>query len=298
MNYAVIDIGSNTIRMNLYRFEKNEIVTLFSKKETAGLVSYIKKKVMQEKGIKVLCDTLKEFQEIISHLHIDKISVFATASLRNIQNTEEVLSEVAKETGININILSGKREGELSFLGATYHTSHHDGLFIDLGGGSCEFVLFKNRKPEEIFSIPYGSLNLYNECVENIIPTREECHNIYNKFTSQLKDIDPDKIMKSEFLLGAGGTARAMAKMLVSNDVIDKTTDLFDAKEMLNLEKNLYEKETAKEILNCKANRIHTFIPGLIVIIAIIDYYQCQKMQISKYGIREGYFYDEIITKK
>lgn len=104
--------------------------------------------------------------------------------------------------------------------------------------------------------------------------------------------------MKSEFLLGAGGTARAMAKMLVSNDVIDKATDLFDANEMLNLEKNLYEKETAKEILNCKANRIHTFIPGLIVIIAIIDYYQCKKMQISKYGIREGYFYDEIITKK
>lgn len=295
MNYAIIDIGSNTIRMNVYRFENQEIVTLFSKKETAGLLSYVSKKIMQPTGIKLLYETLQSFKKIVSHLKIDKISAFATASLRNIKNTEEVLEKVKENTGIEINILSGEQEGKLSFSGATYHTSHTNGLFIDLGGGSCEFVLFKNKETETVFSIPYGSLSLYNNYIENIIPTKEECHAIYNKFTSELRDFDPDKALSNNFLLGAGGTARAIAKMLADHDMIEKTTDSFDANNMSKLIKSLYEKDIAHTILKCKANRIHTFVPGLITIIAIIDYYDCKTMQISNYGIREGYFHDAIV---
>ena len=118
MIYAVIDLGSNTIRMNVYRLRNGKFRLLFSKKATAGIVSYVKEGQLNREGVCEICSTLESFKKVLEHLQIEQCSVFATASLRNIDNTEEVIAQVKKKTGMKIRLISGEEEGRLSFRGA------------------------------------------------------------------------------------------------------------------------------------------------------------------------------------
>ena len=79
---GIIDIGSNTIRLNVYSIENTKFEVLFSKKENAGIVSYVKKKQMTQEGIDKLERCLSRFKKMLDSLHITTYSAFATASLR------------------------------------------------------------------------------------------------------------------------------------------------------------------------------------------------------------------------
>ena len=70
-------------------------------------------------------------------------------------------------------LLSGEEEGELSFFGSIPTIKGDDGILIDLGGGSVEIVLFKDRKIYEKYSIPIGFLKMFNDYVSDIIPNKE-----------------------------------------------------------------------------------------------------------------------------
>ena len=94
---AVIDIGSNTMRMSVYKIEGQKFTVLLSKKETAGLVNYITEGEMSEEGIGVLIDVLQQFCSSLEEISVNSINAFATASLRNVANSEQVLARVFRE---------------------------------------------------------------------------------------------------------------------------------------------------------------------------------------------------------
>ena len=80
MIHGIIDIGSNTIRLNVYQInENNNFEILFSKKEAVGIVSYVKKRIMSEEGILKLEQCLIRFKEMMHALNIGSFSAFATA---------------------------------------------------------------------------------------------------------------------------------------------------------------------------------------------------------------------------
>ena len=89
MIHGIIDIGSNTIRLNVYQINENNVFEiLFSKKEAVGIVSYVKKRIMSEEGILKLEQCLIRFKEMMHALNIGSFSAFATDSLRKIDNTQ------------------------------------------------------------------------------------------------------------------------------------------------------------------------------------------------------------------
>ena len=94
---AVIDIGSNTMRMSVYKIEGQKFTVLLSKKETAGLVNYITEGEMSEEGIGVLIDVLQQFCSSLEEISVNSINAFATASLRNVANSEQVLARAFRE---------------------------------------------------------------------------------------------------------------------------------------------------------------------------------------------------------
>ena len=83
---AIIDIGSNTIRMSLFNVEGEEFYELLNKKTTAGLASYVKKGFLSRDGIEKLLRILNGLIKTAKVLGFDEIKIFATASLRNILN--------------------------------------------------------------------------------------------------------------------------------------------------------------------------------------------------------------------
>ena len=94
---GIVDIGSNTVRLNVYNIEKNNVELMFSKKLQVGLLNYRKKKILKPDGVKVLIETIENFLEILKFLKITNYHFFATASLRNIKNKDEVLKKVNKK---------------------------------------------------------------------------------------------------------------------------------------------------------------------------------------------------------
>ena len=101
INFAVVDLGSNTIRMTLYDVqEQGGFQALFSEKRMAGLVNYIRSGSLTREGIEVACSVLRGFQRLLAQFGPVPMHVFATASLRNIRNTEEVLAAIRENTGL------------------------------------------------------------------------------------------------------------------------------------------------------------------------------------------------------
>ena len=119
--YSVIDIGSNTIRLTVYQVEEGQIQTVFHEKSTAGLAGYVTEKgKLSRAGIERAITALERFQSILQKLSIEQVAVFATASLRNIVNTDEALECIERRTGFRVEVISGEKEALLDYVGATY----------------------------------------------------------------------------------------------------------------------------------------------------------------------------------
>ena len=297
MKCAVVDIGSNTVRFSLYHvYDSGRFETLFTKKVMAGLAGYVENGVLNEDGINKACAILQDYQFLIRQVPVDILSVFATASLRNITNTLEVLDIVKRRTGIQIQVLSGKEEAELDYYGVISGYSFSDGLIFDIGGGSTELVKVKNSEMKQVESISIGSLNLFHNFISDIWPEKKELKIMKKQISSEMKkticcDYKTDKIC------GIGGTVRAAARLLNHMQNNKKEKNHFPASDFLKLADKLAEGDTdlKKLVLKICPDRIHTIIPGIFIIREIIRQTSCSCIYISGYGVREGYLCKHIL---
>jgi len=174
MVYAIIDLGSNSIRLSIFKYDGEKIKLLTNKKVMAGLASYTKNGILTQEGISKACTVLNKFKIIIQNSPAKGYALFATASLRNIKNREEVTEQIKIRTGMAPEILAGSEEARLGFVAIKRYYDINDGVTIDIGGGSTELVVFENKKIKYLTSIPIGSLNLQNKYVKNIAATKKE----------------------------------------------------------------------------------------------------------------------------
>ena len=282
--YGIIDIGSNTIRLVLYDVQDGRIRPMLNKKYTAGLAGYVKKGRMSEKGTDKLIEILTEFSEILPYIQIKEIFCLATASLRNIENSDEVCNEVKNKCGFNIIILSGEEEALYDYYGAMQSVNEPAGVVIDIGGGSTEFVFYRENSISKILSIPIGSLNSYSAYVKDILPTAKERKDIESAMDSAMSEIfekSPDVIC------GVGGSIRAAVK--VYNELFQ---ELPTGRVEISALESLFKvrKDTlAKAILKTAPERIHTLIPGLVILCTIAKKWDIKKLTVSTSGIKEGF---------
>jgi exopolyphosphatase/guanosine-5'-triphosphate,3'-diphosphate pyrophosphatase len=298
MKSAIIDLGSNTIRLCVYEHQENYVRTLLEKKEMAGLVNYIENEKLSNKGIEKASSILNDFLTLIHNLQVESnnVHIFATASLRNIVNTKEVIEAIKHNTDYEVELLSGDEEAMLDFLGTTKCLNVDSGIIVDIGGGSTELVIFEHKTIKYATSIPIGSLNMYVKHVKKIIPKPVERENIRQTVLSYISDlpIEKDPIYT---LCGVGGTIRGILKL--NNSIYNKPgnnteIDTVHIKEILRSIKNSH-RTTLSPLLRNIPDRIHTIVPGMIIADTIVDYFGIQNILVSKYGIREGYLYERII---
>jgi exopolyphosphatase/guanosine-5'-triphosphate,3'-diphosphate pyrophosphatase len=303
MLYGVVDIGSNTVKLNVYNSQDNDISLEFSEKENLGLIFYISKGKLTDEGIEELVTVLKKMKNDLDYLRIDNYSFFSTASLRNIENSDEVIKIIKNRVNIEIDLLSGEEEGELSFFGSIPAIKGDDGILIDLGGGSVEIVLFKDRKIYEKYSIPIGFLKMFNDYVSNIIPNKKECKQIEERTYTELDKIGLKNSEKIPFMCGVGGSIRAIKKLLVNLDLQKKKDDLVDVKLLKQLKEELKLNESNHnnyiyyKILHVKPSRVHTLVPAILIVESITSYFGCEEIQISKFSVREGYLHKKMLKE-
>jgi exopolyphosphatase / guanosine-5'-triphosphate,3'-diphosphate pyrophosphatase len=303
MLYGVVDIGSNTVKLNVYNYRDNDISVEFSEKENLGLLFYINNGKLTDKGVEELVTVLKKMKDDLDYLKIDSYSFFSTASLRNIENSDEVIQIIKDRVNIEIDLLSGEEEAELSFFGSISSIKRDDGIFIDLGGGSVEIVLFNDRKIDEKYSIPIGFLKMFNDYVSDIIPNEKECKLIEERIYYELDKIGLKNYEKIPFMCGVGGSIRAIKKLLVNLGLQKKKDDLIDVKLLKQLKEELKLNESNHnnyiyyKILHVKPSRVHTLVPALLIVDSITSYFGCEEIQIGKFSVREGYLHKRMLKR-
>ena len=104
---GIVDLGSNTIRLSIYQCEDGRAQLLMNRKVTAGLADYVVDGEMSPQGIRVACDVLEEYRTLMDNLRFPRLRVFATASLRNVSNTAEAVTQIQETTGLSVVVLSG-----------------------------------------------------------------------------------------------------------------------------------------------------------------------------------------------
>ena len=291
MKCGIVDVGSNTIRLSIYHWEGQKFKLLMNKKEMAGLAGYIKNGLLSDSGILVACRVLAGFKALLRNFDIANLYVFGTASLRNIVNTEEALETIEAVTGIKVEVLSGADEAAFSFLGATVGGgAPGSGMLADVGGGSTELVAYRDGAITSGCSLPMGSLSLFTKHVSGLFPTKEERKAIRSDVKEELEKAKTAGLRCSH-LTGVGGTFRAAAKLCNDLSGADPDNRIIPAGEIHALYKGLKksDQDTLRQILRSVPDRVHTILPGLAILTAILDAYEVSTVSVSACGVREGY---------
>ena len=296
MKQAIIDIGSNSIRLTLYEIQGSNFKILFREKIMAGLAGYVEDGKLSAEGIECACAGLLTFQGILQTLEIKQISVFATASLRNISNTEQALAVIRAATGYSVEVISGEDEALFGYTGAMQELHLVGGAFLDIGGASTEIVSFENSKPVNFASFPIGSLSLYRHCVKKILPGEGSLKRLRHEIARTI-DFGEGSPVARPLIVVVGGTARAALKMArhyykMSAECRSMTAEqLDDLCEFLCSDK----KDAGGLILRLEPERIHTLVPGLLILQHVFHLFGAQQLVVSRYGVREGYLCQRIL---
>ncbi|QIB67992.1 phosphatase [Aminipila butyrica] len=297
--YGVIDIGSNTIRLAVYEVENKEIKLLFNKKSAASLASYVDKEgALSTKGIHKAISVLKDFKIFADNLPLAQLFVFATASLRNITNSESAVAQISQKTGLAIDLVSGEQEGIYDFFGVSLQTQLNTGLLIDIGGGSTEFVVYQDGVIEKSVSIPIGSLNLHKKYVKGVLPSQKEVQKICKRINKELETISG--IQAAPLLYGVGGTLRAACKL--NNQLFDLPSDCNKIK-LKSLQEIILgfsgnARIVIQKMLESTPERIHTIFPGILILHEICKKFDTKIIYVSSYGIREGYLFTKLFSEE
>lgn len=299
MNYAIVDLGSNTIRLSVYHIlPRGDYELLFSKKEMAGLVNYMTDGVLSDEGIRRACSVLLSFRTLLKHFAMGEMYVFATASLRNIRNSDQAVQAIREETGVCVDVLSGDLEAKLGYYGALLTLDLRDGAMFDIGGGSTEIVEVREGKILRAQSLPLGSLNLFRSCVSKIWPKSRELDAMRETVERTLTAANLP-LEKTTRVCGVGGTARAVLKIANAWYGRPELERRMTPKELHQLTKALQKQDerVRQMVLNNCPDRIHTILPGALLMDAVSQALCRKELYISRTGVREGYLYHRILRE-
>ncbi|WKB36184.1 hypothetical protein QS257_02750 [Terrilactibacillus sp. S3-3] len=162
--HAMIDIGSNSIRLVVMGIDGQGFYRqLLNFKAVARLSGFIDDNDnLSEAGMRYYCRRSGFFQSILRREKVTAVDAVATAAMRKARNRDQVLASVKEQTGLNIRILAGLKEAFYGYYAIINSTCVEDGISIDIGGGSTEVTMFRNRELIHSHSFPFGAVTLYN----------------------------------------------------------------------------------------------------------------------------------------
>ena len=279
--YAAIDIGSNALRLlisNVIEY-KNETITLKNSLVrvpirlgedafTTGIIS--------RNNIKQIIIAMKAFQNLMKVHNVKNYLAFATAALREAKNGKDVVDRVKKKSGINIQIINGKKEAKIISNSNVFEgiDSKKTILYIDVGGGSTELSIIRNKKVLKSISLKIGTVRLLKNGVDNKIWVK-----------AKQWVITCTKPYKNIFLLGTGGNINKLHK--ISKNKENQPLTYNELKKIYtNLNSLSYEERIIKFALN--QDRSDVIIPATELFLKIFDWSGAKVVYVPRVGLSDG----------
>ncbi|BDI61746.1 Ppx/GppA family phosphatase [Qipengyuania nanhaisediminis] len=289
---AIIDIGSNTVRLVIYGGSMRAPSVLLNEKVTARLGRDIADKgVLADEAIAIAMRGLERFALLLTDLEIDDVEVVATAAVRDASNGTQFVAGL-RDCGFEARVLSGEEEACLSASGVAGAFPGAQGLVADLGGGSLELVDLDDGVPGEAVSLPLGTLRLpeYRQASRGAMRKRLE-----NALAEGAPAIDTGKTL---YLVG--GTLRAMA-VYAMQEMDHPLSDPHGfaiapdaAKAMLGKALGTETVESLQARDRISSMRAQKLPDASVLAEAMLARFAPRRIVFSSWGLREGLLYDRL----
>ncbi|MBW8880127.1 MAG: Ppx/GppA family phosphatase, partial [Asticcacaulis sp.] len=178
-NTAVIDIGSNSVRLVTYRIEGRSIWPVYNEKVLAGLGRDLgRSKRLHPNGCRETLIALRRFRAIIDSYHLERVHTVATAAIREAEDGLEFAKAIEQETGFQVRVLTGAEEAHYSALGVLCGHADATGVVGDLGGSSLELIDLNGDEAFKGITLPLGPFALGAPSPILIEHTRKRIHEV------------------------------------------------------------------------------------------------------------------------
>ena len=296
---AVIDIGSNSIKMRIAKIFKSskrvnvirdetEVVRLGRGMTETGLLSY--------ESMKNSCEAVAKMVNRARKLDA-QIFIVGTMALRSALNSAAFLNMVQEKTGLRVHVFTGEDEAKYSWLGAVdgFNLSS-DIIMFDSGGGSTEFVSGSNGNVNKIASVPIGAVNLSERYFyEHDKPIKKaSCNKAIEHVKNVLLDNHIDKFnTNSATIIGVGGGVVTMAsvKYACENFVPSKLHGSILTLKDVTRQINMYASLTLRErenVIGLPATRADIIMGSACIIYTVLNLLNAPSCIVSINGLRHG----------
>lgn len=282
---AVLDVGSNTIRLLVARVEAGNVRPVLDDSDFVRLGHGVDHTgELAADRMEAGLAAIRRLTALARENGASTILAFATSAVRDAANGPTFVRRVREETGVDLEIISGDREAELTFRGAAIGIDLRGGAIVcDLGGGSAELIHADNTGIRWRSSQPLGSGRLTERFVYHDPPTGSELERTAEHVVSVLSDLPRARVRSTVF---TGGTAAHVARLAGSDD---PATHLdLDALERV---RRLLLSRPAQDISSTyrfQLERARVLPAGTAALESIAQYYQPDTVVITRNGIREG----------
>ncbi|MGH6982435.1 MAG: Ppx/GppA family phosphatase, partial [Stellaceae bacterium] len=286
---AVIDIGSNSLRLVVYEGLGRAPRMLFNEKVLCGLGRDIDETgKLHPDGVRLANDNLRRFVALARSIPVSRLHVLATAAVRDADDGADFIRKVERRLRIRANVLSGIEEGRLSAFGVIAGIPEAQGVMGDLGGASVELVPISGGQVGPAASLPIGPLRL-----EDVAEDEKQLRDTIDR---HLDDLDWLNGRAFNSFYAVGGAWRALARIHMEQDgyplhVIQQyTLSRGRAEDFLELVSHQSRKSLEK-ISAVSRKRLETVPFAARVLYRLLRRTQPKRLVFSAYGLREGHLY-------
>jgi len=294
---AVIDIGSNSIRLVIYEGLVRSPTPVFNEKVLAGLGREVQSTgLLAVDAIEKALGALTRFRALCNTLHVRKVWAIATAACRDARNGAAFIAQAEKICRTKIAILSGSREAQLTALGVISGIHQPDGIVGDLGGGSLELVDISGQRSRSGLTFPLGGLALQDLTGRSV----KKAERIVE---AALGKVDLLKRGRGRTFYAVGGTWRALARLHMWQTGYPfhvMHNYRISAREALEFSRLVHrvDTETLSKIEVVNAARRPLLAYAALVLENLVRSVRPQEVVVSAMGVREGLLYSLLGEKE
>ncbi|MCC8089370.1 MAG: hypothetical protein LIO79_08960 [Rikenellaceae bacterium] len=279
---AAIDIGSNAIRLLINYVEKYKDETEFKKAAFVRVPIRLGEDVFTSGNVgKVksgtLTEAMKAFSSLMKTFNVVDYRACATSAMREAGNGKDLIKNIAKETGIYIEIISGIEEAETIYAGeglSQVYNKDNSYLYVDVGGGSTEIIVYYDHDIAESHSFPLGTVRIISGAADM---------NEFKKMKKWLRTVE--KKYSPKAIIGSGGNINKAFKLLNKKD-----RESVSFTELNNLFKKLSALSYDERVEQLRLNiyRADVIIPALKIFTTIGKECGIVEYIIPKVGLSDG----------
>jgi exopolyphosphatase / guanosine-5'-triphosphate,3'-diphosphate pyrophosphatase len=288
---AVIDVGSNSVRLVLYRLDGRAIWSVFNEKILAGLGRDLRRTGrLNAGGVEASLRALRRFRALIDASRPGRVFAAATAAVREAADGEAFRRRVQAETGFDLRVLSGEEEARYAALGVMAGAPESRGLVGDLGGASLELTRLGAQGPRRGVTLPLGPFAMDVQGRFDAAATHQAAHRLLQPI---------ERTFRSETFHAVGGAWRSLA--LVQMRLSDYPLEIihqyeFGRREALDASRFISQqsRSSLERIEGLSKRRMETLPHAAVLLECLIERLGLQKVIMSAYGLREGLVWEAL----